>query len=656
MDFRTVSDRRDCPLVRLPADKCATKETPGLAAMQAPFAQSTVRTNADSWQLQTIPDGNAVNRQAPDTTYSPMIAMRVLSWSLLAFLALSPRTDASDLATDGRGGYLVVAEDSNTIRLVSPDGSISVLLEISGDPVEFEDRLTAVAVDAQSRDAYVSDYDEVFRVTSLGTVSVVAGNPNSGDYGIEPSSGRITTDSPLRDVVALAFDPLSDTLFIAEHSGRILALRDDHLRVYASADRTGPGLAGHAVANLRLGPPVRDMELGPDGSLFVLGREHVWRIPPGGDPIHAVGQGLDGTSPRSQFPSLVSLAVWANDLYGGTAHGEIVRIEPDGTLRSFSSASGPAGRFAFTASGALALLTGDANDFAITEIGPDGSFARTLPHRKVADGPPARHIIGGTRVPANDLLAVVVVATASGFCTGSLISPAWVLTAVHCVLDAENNSNGPFRVSACADLSGDCPHREIPVRSVHVHPRYEHRGFIDIQRVPSDWKRPAPVRVATSVAVRRRATPLGATDRRHCDTGRGRFYYGAVGRFQRFPRVPGWLGQHSLQPDRADLSGPQAMDRNFGAPLRRVQVLSRSRIPIPVPRKPPRRSLPSRKRQRRRYAVVESQDLRRLAPSAGETCVVGRQRWSSSSPKSRRDPGATRRTVVLASPTLNFRG
>ena len=445
--------------------------------------------HADSRLLLKIADGNVVNRKAPDATYGPMIPIRFLSWFLLACLALSPRTDASDLAADGRGGYLVVAEDTNTVRLVSPDGSISALSGISGAPVEFKDRLTAIAFDKKSRDAYVSDYDEVYRVTSLGTVSVVAGNPDSVDFRIDSPSGRIAMQSPLRDVIALSFDPLSDTLFIAEHSGRVLALSDDSLRVYAGADWSGLRSSGPTLAdNTRRNSPLRDMDLAPDGSLLVIAGDHIWRIPPGGSPIHAIGQSLDGTVPGATFPGLVTLALWENVLYAGTAQGEILRIEPDGALHAVSSAKVPAGRFAFTGSGTLALLTGDDNDFAITEIGREGSFARTLSLRKRPGGPLARRIIGGTRVPANDLLAAVLVSTGSGFCTGSLISPDWVLTAVHCVRDAEGNSNGPFRVSACTDLASDCPHREISVRSVHVHPRYEHRGFIDIRRVPSDWR------------------------------------------------------------------------------------------------------------------------------------------------------------------------
>lgn len=413
------------------------------------------------------------------------LAERILIQVLmLVCLFTSALGSGLDFAVDGHGNYLVVSEESNLVHLVMADGRVSVFADPSGNPITFDEPLTGIAFDQQSATAYVSDFDEVFRVTAQGLVSPVAGNQSSARYGFDVASDGTATETPLYDVVALVFDTLSDTLFIAEYDGRILAVQSGRVRLYA-----GNGPQGYGGVT-----PIRDMAVAQDGSLYVLGRDRVWRVPTDGSPARPVGYregGIDtlksGPASGMPIPGLVSLTTRDNRIYVSTVRGEIFRFGPDEEIEEFGSGEVSATGIAFTPSGHLALLSGDPREFKLIELGRDGTVFRAFPKRKPEGGPPQRRIIGGGRVSRNEFLEVVAVGLGDGrSCTGSLISEEWVLTAVHCLENA-----GPFTVSVCNELYGhrdfdDCLYREVPVRNVYIHPRYEHRGFLETQHLPSE--------------------------------------------------------------------------------------------------------------------------------------------------------------------------
>lgn len=415
-------------------------------------------------------------------------------------IALPLVAGVPDLAIDSRGNLLIVTDTEKFVRVVGADGRLATLLGSSSERLSFDDGLTAIAIDPRSQAIFISDFDEVFRVTAHGEVAVVAGNPSLVDSGVVAPEGQVPTEVALRDVVALAYDALSETLYAAEYGGRILAIRHGAIRQHPRVELPAAGRGASMAGKPRFGPPIRDIALGPDGSLYVAERDRVWRIRSDGAAVVPVASRLsqaDTPLPKeisgTQLPSIFGLAILDEQLYASISGAEILRLGSDAKTEVYAPSQVSAGRLEFDASGRLLHLIGDPPALKVEAIRSDGSTATLFPAKKPTAGLKQRRIIGGTRVPRNELQAVVRMDThGGGMCSGSLIAPSWVLTAIHCVQDHSGTSYGPFTVSVCNQVPDDCTYANVPVRRVHTHPEYEHRGFLTLSNLPSYFRELLP--------------------------------------------------------------------------------------------------------------------------------------------------------------------
>lgn len=441
-----------------------------------------------------VSDGSSYRTKSWSARSASRPVLRPRALALLAIcIALPLAAGVPDLAVDSRGNLLIVADTEKFVRVVGADGRLSTLLGSSGERLSFDQGLTALAIDSRSQDTFVSDFDEIFRITAHGEVAVVAGNPSLVDSGVAVREGQVPTEVALRDIVALAYDSLSETLYAAEYGGRILAIQHGAIRQHPRVESSGTGRGGSMAGKPRFGLPIRDIALGLDGSLYVAAHDRVWNIHSDGVTVAPVASrllGADTPLPKEisgpQLPSIFGLAALDEQLYASVSGAEILRIGPDGNTEVYASSQVSAGRIEFDGRGRLLHLFGDPDAFTVVEIRSDGSTSRLFPAKKPIADLEQRRIIGGTRVPRNELQAVVQVdKSRGGACSGSLIASSWVLTAIHCVQDDTGASYGPFTVSVCNQVPDDCTYANVPVSRVHTHPDYRHRGFLRLSDLPS---------------------------------------------------------------------------------------------------------------------------------------------------------------------------
>lgn len=287
-----------------------------------------------------------------------------------------------DVALDLMGDVFIADGENFRIREVTPDGTIATVggngipgMPTNGIPLADEQLFYIYSMATDSKGVlYFATFDQVYKVGSSGTVTVVAGSGNYGNTG----DGGPATSATFEDITGIAVDP-SFNVYVADSVAnrvRMISAATGTISAFAGTGTTGStgdgGLATSALLNLYLYAPLAADQKGNvyigDGYNY-----KVRMVNPAGIISTVVGNGTFGrpngvsaTSTGFSAPASMSvdsagnLYIASND-YGDiyeVAGGIITRIE--GSTGTSSLADGtPALSAYFFSSGIKIDASGD---------------------------------------------------------------------------------------------------------------------------------------------------------------------------------------------------------------------------------------------------------------------------------------------------------
>ena len=222
-----------------------------------------------------------------------------------------------DIAVDAAGNVYVVASNSDNGFKIEPDGTITEIIDSTADGINSLGRPTGVALDA-SANVYVTGFnsDNGFKITPDGTITGIIDGRRANLDG----PGDIAVDASGNVYVA---GRSSDNAFKITPAGVITEI------INASGDGTN---------NLNL---VEGIAVGPFGNVYVVGQDsdNGFKITPGGTITEIFDRSGDGTN-SLRGPTGIAVDA-AGNIYVATLFSDnAFRITPDGTITEIIDRTG----------------------------------------------------------------------------------------------------------------------------------------------------------------------------------------------------------------------------------------------------------------------------------------------------------------------------
>ncbi len=250
--------------------------------------------------------------------------------------------DPAGVAADSKGNVFVVDNFLNTIRKITPDGTVTTFAGISGLSGSSDgpgvgasfnfDKPSSIAVD-KADNLYVADVGNnlIRKITPAGVVSTVAGH--AGSYGSADGAGtKASLDFCYEEIgcvaPGMAFDS-SGTLYFVEAGSRKIRKMSAAGQVstiggetcgYPARDYRVTGLAVDAADTLYLSDPFNIRIMGADGRM----------IPYAG--ARRDGGHVDGTGEAARFMYAVGLAVDKAGALHTLDNGQLRKIAKGGVV------------------------------------------------------------------------------------------------------------------------------------------------------------------------------------------------------------------------------------------------------------------------------------------------------------------------------------
>jgi uncharacterized protein (TIGR03437 family) len=310
------------------------------------------------------------------------------------------------LAFDSSGNLYIADLGNARVRKIGTDGTIQTVAgggalpatgTGQGGPANItqlaQPRDVAVGVDGS---LYISDFgaNQVYRVTTDGTLSLMAGTGVAGFSGVATSAVLAQLNAP----AGLAVDPTGD-LYIADsgnncvrkvYNGVIITVFNTPAPTGVSLDSTGMLYVAAASYFGTLIQPIpgvasaRDVTIDPSGDIFLTSGAFVSEIPSGGILTTLAGSGTSpyfggdgGLATAAQLDSPSGIAVDSNGNWyiADTSNSRIRMVTPAGVISTFAGGAGqlnaPRG-IAIDASNILYIADTGNND--VLEITPAGAI------------------------------------------------------------------------------------------------------------------------------------------------------------------------------------------------------------------------------------------------------------------------------------------